>query len=64
MAGGMRSGSGETLAKFASGEKFHYRDLIFPHRAFETLGIFPKLRQVIEVASKAGKIRSAEDWRS
>jgi flavin-dependent dehydrogenase len=51
----------KALAKFARGEKLLYRDLMFPHRAFETLGIFPGFRQIIEVASKARKTESAKD---
>jgi flavin-dependent dehydrogenase len=51
----------KTLVKFARGERLLFTDLIFPRQAFETLGIFPRFHQIIKVASKVSKIKSAKD---
>jgi flavin-dependent dehydrogenase len=51
----------KALAKFTRGEKLFYRDLILPRRVFKTLGLFPRLRQIIELASKVSKIKGLKD---
>ena len=51
----------KAVAKLARGERLLYSDLLFPRRAFETLGIYPSFRQIIGIASTVGKIQSAKD---
>jgi flavin-dependent dehydrogenase len=46
----------KAVAKIVKGEKLIFTDLLFPNRAYETLGIYPSFRQVIAVVSKIGTI--------
>jgi flavin-dependent dehydrogenase len=50
----------KVVAKVVRGENLIYSDLLLPHRAFKTLGIFPSLHQIIEVVSKVGKLQNVK----
>ena len=51
----------KAVAKVVRGERLLYSDLLLPRRAFETLGIYPSFRQIIELALTIGKIQSDKD---
>ncbi len=47
----------KTVSKIRRGEKLLYRDVLLPHRAFDTLGIYPSFPQKIKVVSMIRKIQ-------